>query len=192
MVPIHRYPELIPDTVNLINSEWPRSLGARLWSLESSKDSLPTCLVLTQLNDPSEDSDKQSVSVLAHLKLTLIPSKRFACFVVSLKKSTNSYPIASQVQSLFKESVVVWKDLRGLGIGSHIMREAESYCKCQLKLEEIYLSTTDKEDFYKKLGYEICDPISIYGGASSGVFKPVTKKKYMKKSLYENEREDSI
>lgn len=73
------------------------------------------------------------------------------------------------------------------------MREAESYCKCSLKLEEIYLSTTDKEEFYKKLGYEICDPISIYGGASSGgVFKPVTKKKYMKKSLYENERDDSV
>ena len=90
VVPIHHFPELIPDTVDLINSEWPRSLGARLWSLESSKDSLPTCLVLTQLNAPKEDSDKSSVSVLAHLKLTLIPSKRFACFVVSYFKKFKS------------------------------------------------------------------------------------------------------
>ena len=96
----------------------------------------------------------------------------------------------SQILIFTKESVVVCKELRGLGIGSHIMKEAENYCKYQMKFEEIYLSTTDKEVFYKKIGYENCDPISIYGGASAGVFKPVTKKKYMKKYLYE--REDSV
>lgn len=65
------------------------------------------------------------------------------------------------------------------------MNEAEKYCKYNLKLEVIYLSTTDKQEFYKKLGYEVCEPISIFGGPCNGVFKPVTKKTYMKKILVE-------
>lgn len=75
--------------------------------------------------------------------------------------------------------------MRGQGIGSYFMREAEKYCKYTLKLHEIYLSTTDKEEFYAKLGYEYCEPVSIYGGPCNGGFRPVTKKKYMKKVLVE-------
>lgn len=139
-----------------------------MWSLESSKDSLPTCLVLTKSKSSTSDiknadeGDKQLV--FAHLKLTPIPSRPFACFI---------------------ESVVVWKSLRGQGIGSFFMNEAEKYCRFNLKLEVIYLSTTDKQDFYKKLGYEVCEPISIFGSPCNGVFKPVTKKTFMKKVLIE-------
>lgn len=135
-----------------------------MWSLESSKDSPPTCLVLTNSN-PSNNSGTEDPTVLAHLKLTPIPSIPSACFI---------------------ESVVVWKALRGQGIGSYFMAEAEKYCKFILKLDEIYLSTTDKEEFYKKLGYKPCPPVSIFGGPCSGVFNPVTKKKYMKKVLVES------
>ena len=28
----------------------------------------------------------------------------------------------------------------------------------------IYLSTSDKREFYEKLGYSVCEPVSIYGG----------------------------
>lgn len=70
------------------------------------------------------------------------------------------------------------------------MHEAEKYCRYTLKLHEIYLSTTDKEDFYAKLGYEHCEPVSIYGGPCNGGFRPVTKKKYMKKVLVEPECDD--
>lgn len=77
----------------------------------------------------------------------------------------------------------MWKTLRGQGFGKMIMQEAEKYCKYTLKLHEVYLSTTDKEDFYSKLGYEFCEPVSIYGGPCNGGFKPVTKKKYMKKVI---------
>lgn len=141
-----------------------------MWSLESSKDSLPTCLVLTKSNSSTSDNksaDDKSPSVLAHLKLTPIPSLPFACFI---------------------ESVVVWKSLRGQGVGSFFMNEAEKYCKYNLKLEVIYLSTKDKVDFYKKLGYEVCEPISIFGGPSNGIFKPsqANKKIYMKKVLVES------
>ena len=68
------------------------------------------------------------------------------------------------------------------------MTKAEEYCKYNLKLREIYLSTTDKEDFYKKLGYDYCAPVSIFGGPCSLPFRNnVTKKKYMKKVLVEDE-----
>lgn len=70
------------------------------------------------------------------------------------------------------------------------MNEAEKYCKYTLQLCEIYLSTTDKEDFYKKLGYEPCDPVSIFGGPCNAPFRPVTKKKYMKKNLAEDTSSD--
>lgn len=141
-----------------------------MWSLESSKDDLPTCLVLTNTKSSSSDNKKDNSgddpTVLAHVKLTPIPSIPSACFI---------------------ESVVVWKSLRGQGIGSLMMNEAEKYCKFSLKLDEIYLSTTDKEEFYKKLGYEPCTPVSIFGGPCSGVFNPATKKKkYMKKVLVES------
>lgn len=140
-----------------------------MWSLESSKDSLPTCLVLTNSKSSISDNksgDDENPSVLAHLKLTPIPSLPFACFI---------------------ESVVVWKSLRGQGVGSYFMNEAEKYCKFNLKLEVIYLSTKDKIEFYKKLGYEVCEPISIFGGPCGGtVSNPNNKKTYMKKVLIES------
>lgn len=151
------------ETITLINQEWPRSIGARLWSLESSKDTLPTCLVLTDSNSSKSDNkNNPNPTVLGHCKLTPIPSLPNACFI---------------------ESVVVWKTLRGQGIGRHLMNEAENYCKYNLHLQEIYLSTTDKEEFYKKLGYVSCQPISIFGGPCHGPFRPITKKKYLKKVL---------
>lgn len=138
--------------------------------LQSSKDSLPTCLVLTNTQPPCDNNnDECDKTVLAHLKLTAIPSNPHACFI---------------------ESVVVWKQLRGQGIGRYLMAKAEDYCKYSLKLRELYLSTTDQEAFYKKLGYEPCEPVSIFGGPCSLPFKPVTKKKYMKKSLVEPSSEE--
>lgn len=134
-----------------------------MWSLESSKDSLPTCLVLTNsASSSNSDNSADSPTVLAHLKLTPIPSIPSACFI---------------------ETVVVWKSLRGQGIGKYFMCEAEKYCKFVLKLDKIYLSTTDKEEFYMKLGYVPCGPVSIFGGPCNGPFKPITKKKYFTKNL---------
>lgn len=167
MVPIHRYPELINQTVKLLNEEWPRSIGARMHQLQASKDpGLPTCLVLTSVQTPCDNNNSCEKTVLAHLKLTSIPSIPYGCFI---------------------ESVVVLKQLRGQGIGRFLMLKAEEYCKYNLKLTEVYLSTTDKEDFYKKLGYKDCEPVSIFGGPCSMPFRPVTKKKYMKKILVDEE-----
>lgn len=121
--------------------------------------------MLLNVTKNKSDNNLNDPTVLAHLKLTPIPALPFACFI---------------------ESVVVWKNLRGQGIGKYLMIEAEKYCKASLKIHEIYLSTTDKEDFYQKLGYEPCEPISIFGGPCNFPFRPaVTKKKYMKKVIVE-------
>lgn len=152
VVPIHKFPKLIEQTINLINGQWPRSHTARLTSLRASSDRLPTCFVATK---------NEKKLVIGHLKLTPIPSEPAACFV---------------------ESVVVAPTLRGHGIGSFLMREAEQYCKNCLKLKTIYLSTYDKQSFYGRLGYEICEPISIFGSRNFGP-NFMTKKTYMKKIL---------
>lgn len=155
MVPIHKYPELKDLCCDLINSEWPRNTTARMRTLDSSRDRLPTCLVLTK------DDNKL---VLGHLKLTAVPSDKKSCFV---------------------ESVVISKDCRGQGLGTLIMRQAEIYCKEQLRLKQVYLSTYGQEDFYSKLGYSICEPISIYGSFSIRVnsVNTMTRKTFMNKFL---------
>lgn len=83
-------------------------------------------------------------SVIGHAKLSPIPSIKDGSFV---------------------ESVVISRSLRGQGFGTFLMQKAEEYCSKQLGLRCIYLSTKGQEDFYRKLGYQECEPISIYGGA---------------------------
>lgn len=130
VVPIHKHPEYLIDCCNIINQEWKRSETARLHSLKQSCDHLPTSLILLK--------DK---ILIGHLKLSIIPSIRTACFV---------------------ESVVVDMSYRKKGYGSILMKEAENFCR-GLGLDAIYLSTKGQEEFYRKLGYENCAPVSIYG-----------------------------
>ncbi|XP_026754578.1 N-alpha-acetyltransferase 80 [Galleria mellonella] len=80
--------------------------------------------------------------VIGHCKLTPIPSIPESCFV---------------------ETVVIKKNLRGKRLGSYLMRYIEDYCKNVLHLKMIHLSTKGQEDFYAKLGYTVCKPVSIYG-----------------------------
>lgn len=107
---------------------------------------------------------KNDLVVLGHIKLT---------------------PVGSQPDCCFVESVVVARDCRGQGLGTLLMRHAELYCQTRLRLTCIYLSTVDQMKFYSKLGYEECEPISIYGNANFR--RPnvgaAGKKVYMKKSL---------
>lgn len=154
MVPIHKYPQLMEQCCKLINSEWPRSEVARMRSLEASCDNLPTSLVLTQ---------DYNQTVLAHLKLSVIPTRMYSCFV---------------------ESVVVNKDHRGRGLGKLIMKYAEDYCRDFLLLRDIYLSTIDQIGFYEKLNYNICPPISMFGPRNCSLPNLSNfRKTYMKKRL---------
>lgn len=141
VVPIHKYPEYFQDCCNLINTEWKRSDTARLHSLHSSCDHLPTSLILLKDN-----------KLIGHLKLSVIPSIKNACFI---------------------ESVIIDSLLRGKGYGKFLMEKAEEYVKKFLGLDIIYLSTKGQEEFYKKLGYNQCLPISIYGNSVSKVSNQV-------------------
>ncbi|XP_047033751.1 N-alpha-acetyltransferase 80 [Helicoverpa zea] len=80
--------------------------------------------------------------LLGHCKLTAIPSIPESCFI---------------------ETVVISKSMRGKKLGSYLMRQVEEYCKNILKLKMLHLSTKGQENFYAKLGYENCAPVSIYG-----------------------------
>lgn len=80
--------------------------------------------------------------VLGHCKLTPIPSIPDSCFL---------------------ETVVISKSLRGKKLGTFLMSQVEEYCRNILNLKMMHLSTKGQEQFYAKLGYEICAPVSIYG-----------------------------
>lgn len=131
VVPLHKYPQYKLECCRLINSEWQRSETARLRSLDSSRDELPTSLILLKLD-----------KVIGHCKLSPIPSIPDGCFI---------------------ESVVIEKNIRGQGYGKYLMEKAEEYCRTFLNLQVIYLSTKGQETFYYKLGYSVCEPISIFG-----------------------------
>ncbi|CAL8110864.1 unnamed protein product [Orchesella dallaii] len=138
VVCLQRYPEYYEQTVALLNNQWPRSRTARLRSLEQgSRDSLPTSLVLLQKDDNGKDT------VVAHSKISPVPYQPKLCFI---------------------ESVVVAPQLRGKGLGRLIMERTESYVKA-LGITTVYLTTFDQQGFYSRLGYELCDPIVVFGGS---------------------------
>lgn len=70
VVPIHHYPQYLTQCCDMINSEWKRSTTARMRSLESSNDNLPTSLILL---------DKKQV--IGHCRLISIPSLSNSCFI---------------------------------------------------------------------------------------------------------------
>lgn len=74
VVGMHERTELMEDVAQLINSEWPRSMGARLAQLRVSSEQLPTSLLLL----------KNDLVVLGHLKLSPIGSQPNCCFVESV------------------------------------------------------------------------------------------------------------
>ncbi|CAH0728641.1 unnamed protein product, partial [Brenthis ino] len=92
--------------------------------------------------------------LLGHCKLTAIPSMPKSCFI---------------------ETVIISKAMRGIKLGTFLMKEVEKYCKNVLRLDMIHLSTKGQENFYAKLGYELCAPVSIYGSSVVNDIKTVSK-----------------
>lgn len=74
----------------------------------------------------------------------------------------------------------------GKGIGTFLIEAAEKYCEEVLKLRTIYMSTYDSGEFYMKMGYAICEAISIFG---NGEINLTTKKLFLKKALEYEELE---
>ncbi|KAF4517439.1 hypothetical protein B566_EDAN005048 [Ephemera danica] len=107
-----------------------------LRGLECSCDNLPTCLVLVEKNETTG-----ALAVIGHSKISRVPSIELSGFI---------------------ESVVIHRALRGKGLGRKLMLETEKYMK-SIGLKTSYLSTYDQQNFYKKLGYDFCERVSIYG-----------------------------
>lgn len=74
VLPLHKHFGYLMQCCELINDEWKRSETARLRSLESSRDELPTSLILIE-------NEKK---VIGHCKLTPIPAMTDACFIESV------------------------------------------------------------------------------------------------------------
>lgn len=103
--------------------------------------------------------------LLGHVKLTAIPSIPNSCFI---------------------EAVVILKSMRGKKLGTYLMKEVEKYCKDVLKLDMVHLSTKGQENFYAKLGYELCAPVSIYGSSVVSDSTMVSNNREIKKNITVN------
>ena len=153
MLPIHKYPEYKRKCCELINSEWQRSETARMKSLDTSCDQLPISLILI---------DTETSDMLGHCKLAKIPNMPHACFM---------------------ESVVIKITKRKCGYGSILIKLVEEYTRSQLNKSAIYLRTRDQIGFYSKLGYQVCEPISIFGNCNLIPMTNMTTLTYMLKNL---------
>lgn len=119
--------------VKLLNDEWPRSELLRYRTLNASKDYFPMSLALLV---------KPDNVVIGHVKLSQIPS---------------------QAKAIWIESVVIHPDLRGQGIGKHLMYKTEEFCK-QSGYNIAYLCTIDRQVFYSRCGYQFCKPVTASSG----------------------------
>ena len=74
VVKLHDFPQLSKDCALLLNEEWPRSLTARLHSLQKSCDSLPLSLVLINKEN----------KVLGHIRVKTEFNDTTSAFIESL------------------------------------------------------------------------------------------------------------
>lgn len=136
LVELHNHPEYINACCNVLNSEWKRSHTARFHSLSKSSSNLPVSLVLLK---PRQGQESQ---VIGHSKLCRVLHDDKACFV---------------------ESVIVIPEERGKGFGKLIMKLTEEYAR-KKGFARCYLSTHDKEGFYKAIGYAVCPAVCGISG----------------------------
>ncbi|KAJ8015925.1 hypothetical protein DPEC_G00001760 [Dallia pectoralis] len=143
-VPLHQRPDLLETCADLVNSEWPRSHGARVHSLQKSCQEFPVVLLLLH---GSGNEDCVDETLLGHVRLSRV---------------------VSHPGSLFVESVVISKTQRGKGYGRTLMQEAERYARAR-GFSSLCLTTHDKQHFYAHLGYVLSSPVQNSGIMSSFV-----------------------
>ncbi|XP_074597612.1 N-alpha-acetyltransferase 80 [Brevipalpus obovatus] len=128
IVKLHEYPNLVSKCCSILNTEWPRSEAARMQSLEKSNDNFPISLLLLQDRD---GNSIDSCDVVGHVKLN-----------------------RELGDIIFIESLVIRPEFRNRGLGRYFMDQVEKFLET-LGFREIRLTTTDKVEFYQKLGYKI-------------------------------------
>ncbi|CAB3981481.1 N-acetyltransferase 6 [Paramuricea clavata] len=133
VIKLHDVPDVMEETAQLLNNEWPRSLEARCNVISQSSDDLPCSFVL--------------------LKVSTAGNVRTVVGFSRLSK------VLQKPNSALVESVIVDKTLRGCGLGKMIMRHTEEFA-LKHGFEIIHLSTKNKQSFYEHLGYSLSTPVS--------------------------------
>ncbi|KAJ7390811.1 N-acetyltransferase 6 [Desmophyllum pertusum] len=129
---LRKHPEFLEETANLLNSEWRKTLTGRLHYLSEGQDDLPCSLILLQKDDQGH------TRVIGHSRLNQVLGKPKATFLTC---------------------VLIEKTQRGCGLGKKLMQLTETYVS-QLGCTAIYLSTFEKYEFYKHLGYQNCSEVT--------------------------------
>lgn len=165
---IHESPEYIPKVASLINQEWPRSESLRYVfnhmlmycqlfyltreaSLQNSSSTFPLHIALIH-----EETDE----CVGHCKLSIVSSKEDSLLIESGMDCHYLILI-----TFLHMKVVVDPSWRGKGLGRLVMEEAEKCAKANGK-QNIVLSTHDKQDFYRKIGYTETTPVTSLGSNS--------------------------
>ncbi|XP_046364340.2 N-alpha-acetyltransferase 80-like [Haliotis rufescens] len=119
LFPLHSHKEWLQDCAGLLNSEWPRSIAARLYSLEKSCDDLPCSLVLVSEN-----------KVVGHSRLASVQGIKNSCLLESvvvpkdlrgkglgrkLMDKTEEYAKSSGFQTIFLNTIDKQEFYRHLG-----------------------------------------------------------------------------
>ncbi|CAN7995150.1 unnamed protein product [Ixodes hexagonus] len=136
LVELHDHPEYLDACCDILNKEWKRSYTARAHSLSKSTDNLPVSLVLVQKSEVQ-------TQVLGHSRVCRVLHDKEACFV---------------------ESVIIIPEQRGKGLGRVIMKLTEDYAR-RRGFTKCHLSTHDKQDFYKRIGYSTSSPVCGVSGS---------------------------
>ncbi|CAB3401548.1 unnamed protein product [Caenorhabditis bovis] len=134
--------DLLQSSVKLLNEEWPRSDGSREHSQKKScRHEPPMSFVLVC---------KKSDELVGHARICRLPNNPAGLWI---------------------ESVLIRKDLRGIGLGRFLMEKIEEWM-AQNGFDEAYLSTDDQVEFYRRCGYSECDPI-LHSTTATSVFPPI-------------------
>lgn len=115
---------------------WTLTYSKRSHSLSKSSSSLPASLALVRHQEGLESE------VIGHAKICRVLHDDKACFV---------------------ESVIIIPEERGKGFGKLVMSLTEEYAR-KKGFTRCYLSTHDKEGFYRAIGYTICAPVCGISG----------------------------
>ncbi|CAJ0578504.1 unnamed protein product, partial [Mesorhabditis spiculigera] len=144
-------PELIPlvdgqhlnlACIKLLNQEWPRSDGSREHSQKKSCRASPPMSLLYILKNEAGAEE-----LVGHVRICKLPNREKACWV---------------------ESLIVSQEKRGTGLGRALMDDTELFVR-RFGFDEVFLCTEDKQGFYERCGYVVCEPI-LHSTAATSVF----------------------
>ncbi len=144
--------EYVEETVNLLNSEWPRSIVERRRTLETSIENatksppqLPISLCLIDL--------KQNSKIVGHSNVCII-------------RTSASAQNEPECRAFYLRSLVIDKSNRGLGLGRFLLEQTEAYLKRNFltanESDCLYLNTKDKQRFYELNNYVKIEPVLFY------------------------------